>query len=110
MVELTKGKLRTVGNKQNYMTNMEHLKSFIRGTEANKNSRVQEGLFWASKYRYKNPKACKEWESKIIECQRGPRSACPYTVMELRGIADRISPGLGNTATMWSACSAVTDK
>jgi hypothetical protein len=92
------------------MDSLDYIKSFIPGTEANKASRVQNGLFWAAKYSHKNPEAYEEWKTKITECQRGPRSCCPYTVLELRDIADRMSPGLGNTCSIWDAASAVTDK
>jgi hypothetical protein len=89
---------------------LEYFKSYVPGTDANKNAKVENGLHWANKYRHKNPEAFEEFKTKLQHCQRGSRSACPYTVLELRDIADRMSPGLGNTSAIWSAASSVSDK
>lgn len=73
--------------------------------------KVRKGLKFAEKmmspHRHNAPEKYDELKRKIFQCQNG---SCPYTKMELRDLADKISPGLGNVDTICKMIDAVKDK
>jgi hypothetical protein len=44
----------------------------------------------------------------FADCAGAPRSECPYGVLQLRDLYDKVAPGLGNTRAAWLACEALT--
>jgi len=86
------------------------IKSWIPGTEANKTSIVEEGLKYVEHFDDHNQEAYQQFRDKIQHCQKGKRSECPYTVLELRDAADHISPGLGNVGLVWRMATCVSNK
>jgi len=88
------------------MDYLDILKCYIPGTQANRDSTIQEGLDFAKKIADKHEyrqQPYKDFENAVRNCQRGD---CPYSVFELREMSAKISPGLGCVGTIWHACSA----
>lgn len=81
--------------------------SYIPGTNAYK---VRKGLAFAEKMsnRYDSGQALNELEKRIKFCQNS--KYCPYSKIELRDLADRICPGLGNVDSIWNMIDAVIIK
>ena len=79
---------------------------YIPGTKINSEYRIQHCLDYVKKIseRKGDKQHYTEFETKIRECQKGP---CPYTVLELRDIADKIAPGMGQTGTVWTTAELV---